>query len=120
MGMSAPGEIRLLAKLAAPDVGVVTNVGAVHLEFFPDVEAIARAKFELIETLGPDAWAVLNADDPRVRAFGDKIPGRVLSFGISQLAQFRARDLEPIQWEARTSLSRRKRTNAFPPVWSAR
>ncbi len=95
LGMSAPGEIRLLGKLAAPDVGVVTNVGAVHLEFFPDVEAIAQAKFELIETLGPDAWAVLNADDPRVRAFGDKIPGRVLSFGISPLAQFRACDLEP-------------------------
>src|SRR5262249_786498 len=58
MGMSAPGEIRLLASLAAPDVGVVTNVSGVHLEFFPDVDAIARAKYELIEMLGPQAWAV--------------------------------------------------------------
>jgi UDP-N-acetylmuramoyl-tripeptide--D-alanyl-D-alanine ligase len=93
LGMSSPGEIRWLAKFAAPDLGVVTNVSAVHLEFFRDVEAIARAKFELIETLGPEAWAVLNVDDSRVRAFGDQIPGRVLSFGISQPAHFRARDL---------------------------
>jgi len=50
-GSSAPGEIRLLATLAAPDVGVVTNVGAVHLEYFPDLDAIARAKRELIEML---------------------------------------------------------------------
>jgi UDP-N-acetylmuramoyl-tripeptide--D-alanyl-D-alanine ligase len=94
MGMSAPGEIRLLAELAAPDVGVVTNVGPVHLEFFPDVDAIARAKFELIETLPPRAWAVLNADDPRVRAFADRVPGCCITFGISEQANFQARDLE--------------------------
>ena len=94
MGMSGPGEIQLLAGLAAPDVGVVTNVSAVHLEFFPDVEAIARAKFELIELLGPHAWAVLNAEDPRVCSFGERLPGRVLYFGFSGPAHFQAQDLE--------------------------
>ncbi len=94
LGMSAPGEIRLLAKLAAPNVGVVTNVGPVHLEFFADVDAIARAKFELIETLPPGAWAVLNADDPRVRAFADRMPGCFITFGIAERANFQARDLE--------------------------
>ncbi len=93
MGMSAPGEIRLLASLAQPDLGVVTNVSAVHLEFFPDVDAIARAKYELIEMLGPRAWAVLNADDPRVSRFGDRMGGRVLYFGIDHPAHLRAQNL---------------------------
>src|SRR3970282_500858 len=57
LAMSAPGEIRLLAGLAAPQVGVVTNVSAAHLEFFPNVDAIARAKLELVEQLGPRSWA---------------------------------------------------------------
>ncbi len=93
LAMSGPGEIKLLAELAAPDVGVVTNVGPVHLEFFPDVEAIARAKFELIETLDERAWAVLNADDPRVSQFGQHMPNRVLTFGIDSPAHFQAREL---------------------------
>jgi UDP-N-acetylmuramoyl-tripeptide--D-alanyl-D-alanine ligase len=95
LGMSGPGEIRLLAELAAPEVGVVTNVGPVHLEFFPDVEAIARAKFELIETLGNHAWAVLNADDPRVSRFGERMGGRFLTFGIAHPADLRAESLSP-------------------------
>lgn len=95
LAMSAPGEIRLLAALAAPDLGVVTNVGPVHLEFFPDVDAIARAKYELIETLGERAWAVLNADDPRVARFGDRMPARAVYFGTSRSAGFRAEDLSP-------------------------
>ncbi len=95
LAMSAPGEIRLLAELAAPDVGVVTNVGPVHLEFFPDVEAIARAKFELIETLGERAWAVLNADDSRVARFGERMADRALYFGTSPAAEFRAQELSP-------------------------
>jgi UDP-N-acetylmuramoyl-tripeptide--D-alanyl-D-alanine ligase len=95
LAMSGPGEIRLLAALAAPDLGVVTNVGPVHLEFFPDVDAIARAKYELIETLGERAWAVLNADDPRVSHFGDCMPARAVYFGTSRSAGVRAEDLSP-------------------------
>ena len=94
LGMSAPGEIRLLATLAAPDIGVVTNVSAVHLEFFPDVEAIACAKYELIEELRPEAWAVLNADDARVRTFGNRMAGQTLYYGISHPAHFQALGLE--------------------------
>ncbi|MBI4479279.1 MAG: UDP-N-acetylmuramoyl-tripeptide--D-alanyl-D-alanine ligase [Acidobacteria bacterium] len=95
MAMSGPGEICLLANLAAPDLGVVTNVAPVHLEFFPDVEAIAKAKSELIEALGEQAWAVLNADDPRVSAFSARMPERVLYFGITHSAHFWARGLMP-------------------------
>ena len=51
MGMSHSGEIAALAKIAQPEIGVVTNVAPVHLEFFRSVAEIARAKFELIESL---------------------------------------------------------------------
>lgn len=94
LAMSGPGEIRLLARLADPGLGVVTNVGAAHLEFFPDVEAIARAKLELVEELDAQDWAVLNADDPRVAAFRKRMAGGVLTFGISRPAHFRAEGLE--------------------------
>ncbi|OFV95954.1 MAG: hypothetical protein A3F68_09400 [Acidobacteria bacterium RIFCSPLOWO2_12_FULL_54_10] len=89
-GMSAQEEIRALARIAAPDVAVVTNVGPVHLEFFPDVDAIARAKFELIEELHHQAFAVLNGDDRRVAKFGAGMEARTLYFGMGDKANFRA------------------------------
>ena len=68
MGMSAPGEIRELTRVAPPDVAVVTNIAPVHLEFFRDLDGIARAKKEILDGARPGAAAVLNADDPRVMA----------------------------------------------------
>ncbi len=93
LAMSAAGEIARLARIAEPDVGVVTNVAPAHLQFFDSVDAIARAKRELIDylaTRGEDAVAVLNADDERVRRFAEGFPGRVLTFGFSPDADFRA------------------------------
>jgi len=93
LAMSAAGEIARLARLAEPNVGVVTNVGAAHLQFFPSVDAIAMAKRELIDYLagtGPSAVAVLNEDDERVRKFAEGFPGRVLTFGFLPNAAFRA------------------------------
>jgi UDP-N-acetylmuramoyl-tripeptide--D-alanyl-D-alanine ligase len=81
MGMSAPGELRALATLAEPDVATITRVAPVHLEFFPSVDAIAEAKAEILEGLRPGGAAVLNADDPRVRAIGERFRGRVVWFG---------------------------------------
>jgi len=94
LGMSHRGELRRLAEIAEPEVGVVTQVAPVHLEFFSSVDEIALAKRELIEGLaGPDTVAVLNADDPRVARFAEVARGRVLTFGFSAGAQFRAENI---------------------------
>ncbi|MBV9280894.1 MAG: UDP-N-acetylmuramoyl-tripeptide--D-alanyl-D-alanine ligase, partial [Chloroflexi bacterium] len=68
MGMYAPGDIALLAEIARPRVGLVTNVAPIHLERMRSIERIARAKSELIAALPPDGLAVLNGDDPWTRA----------------------------------------------------
>jgi UDP-N-acetylmuramoyl-tripeptide--D-alanyl-D-alanine ligase len=95
MGMSRRGELARLAAIARPDVGVVTRVAPAHLEFFASIEEIALAKRELIEGLnGRESTAVLNADDPRVLAFGPYAPGRVLTYGIDAPAFFSAAAIE--------------------------
>ena len=95
LGMSHRGELRRLAEIAEPQVGVVTRVAPVHLEFFASIDEIALAKRELIEGLaGPETFAVLNADDPRVARFADVARGRVLTFGSGPGAQFRAEEIQ--------------------------
>jgi UDP-N-acetylmuramoyl-tripeptide--D-alanyl-D-alanine ligase len=95
MGMSRLGELKRLAAIAQPDVGVVTRVAPAHLEFFSSVDEIALAKRELIEGLnGHESTAVLNADDSRVAAFGAYAPGRVVTYGIEKPAFFTAEEIE--------------------------
>ncbi|MGH9790425.1 MAG: UDP-N-acetylmuramoyl-tripeptide--D-alanyl-D-alanine ligase [Candidatus Acidiferrales bacterium] len=114
LGMSRKGELARLAKIAEPEVGVVTNVAPVHLEFFASVDEIALAKRELIEGLaGAAPVAVLNADDARVEKFAEGFRGRVLRFGIEAAADFRAENV----------LVRRADGSAFDcvtPAWRAR
>lgn len=92
LGMSAPGEIRALARLAAPAVAILTRVAAVHLEFFPSLEAIAAAKAEILEGLAPAGSAVLNRDDPHVRRIGEHHTGRTIWFGRDAGSEVRAAD----------------------------
>jgi UDP-N-acetylmuramoyl-tripeptide--D-alanyl-D-alanine ligase len=95
MGMSRSGELSRLAEIARPDVGVVTRVAPAHLEFFASLEEIALAKRELIEGLnGRGSVAVLNVDDPLVAEFAAHAPGRVLTYGIANAADFRAEAIE--------------------------
>jgi len=95
LGMSRAGELMRLAEIARPDVGVVTRVAPVHLEFFASVEEIALAKRELIEGLaGPESVSVLNADDPLVARFAEVAPGRVITYGVAERADFRAENIQ--------------------------
>jgi len=87
MGMNHTGEIRYLARLAAPDVALINNAGAAHVEFLGSVEAVARAKGEIFEGLKPDGTAVINADDRHAGLWRELASGRsVVDFGIEHRA----------------------------------
>ena len=94
MGMSHAGEIRALAKIAKPEIGVVTNVAPVHLEFFDSIADIARAKYELVESLASSGTAVLNADDEYVSQFGRDFKGKVVMYGTRVTADVRAENVQ--------------------------
>lgn len=93
MGASGIGHLTYLTDIAPPDVAVVLVVGHAHLEGFGGIEAVARAKAELVAGLAPDGVAVLNADDPRVLAMASQAPGAVATFGTTAGADVRAVDL---------------------------
>jgi UDP-N-acetylmuramoyl-tripeptide--D-alanyl-D-alanine ligase len=95
MGMNHKGEIAQLARIAPPNFAVVTNVAAVHLEFFPSLDAIGEAKAELIEGLRSEGAAALNADDPRVIRMREKRNDiEYRTFGIENKADVMARDIK--------------------------
>jgi UDP-N-acetylmuramoyl-tripeptide--D-alanyl-D-alanine ligase len=94
MGMNHAGEIRALGNLAHHDLAVVTSVGPVHLEFFDSVAGIARAKYEIIETLHAGGVAVLNADDEYVSQFGRDFKGKVVTFGLHRPADVSAQNVQ--------------------------
>jgi UDP-N-acetylmuramoyl-tripeptide--D-alanyl-D-alanine ligase len=94
MGMNHAGEIRALGTLAHHDLAVVTTVAPVHLEFFGSLAEIARAKYEIIETLPTGGVAVLNADDEYVSQFGRDFKGKVVTFGIKRSADVSAQKIK--------------------------
>jgi len=94
MGMNHAGEIRALGALAHHDLAVVTTVAPVHLEFFGSLKEIARAKYEIIETLHSGGVAVLNADDEYVCQFGRDFKGKVVTFGTRRAADVSARNIK--------------------------
>ena len=83
MGARGVGHIRHLAGITPPAIGAVLNVGSAHVGEFGSVEAIARAKGELVEALGPDGWAVLNADDPLVSAMATRTSAHLAAFSLT-------------------------------------
>ncbi len=100
MGMSTPGELRLLADLVDPEIVMFMAVRAVHLANFKSIEEIAAAKAELVEGMRPDATLVYNADDPLVVRHSLRHPGPKIAYGmLSPGAQVRGR-IEPFpDWE---------------------
>jgi UDP-N-acetylmuramoyl-tripeptide--D-alanyl-D-alanine ligase len=94
MGARGPGHLTYLCEIAPPRVAVVVNVGVAHIGEFGSVEAIAAAKSELIRALAPGGIAVLNADDPRVRAMASLTDATVVLAGESPDATVRASSVE--------------------------
>lgn len=81
-GAYAFGELTLLAEIAQPKIGVVTNIHPVHIKRMGSIEAIAETKTELVAALPSDGAAILNGDDPRVRAMADRTNARTITYGL--------------------------------------
>ncbi|MEW5720031.1 MAG: UDP-N-acetylmuramoyl-tripeptide--D-alanyl-D-alanine ligase [Chloroflexota bacterium] len=96
MGMYALGEIKTLCEIAQPRIGVVTNVGPTHLERLGTIERIAQAKAELVDALPREGYAILNGDDPRVRAMKAQTRARVFSYGLDSRCDLWADDIESL------------------------
>ena len=97
IGMRGLGQIAAMAPMAAPTVGVVTNVGETHIELLGSLDNIAKAKAELVEAIPAGGTVVLNADDPRVSAMREKAAAgvAVATFGESGGADVRGTEIEP-------------------------
>ncbi|HKC19453.1 MAG TPA: Mur ligase family protein, partial [Candidatus Dormibacteraeota bacterium] len=103
MGLQRPGDIARLAALAKPVIGVVTNVGVVHMEFFSSREELARSKGELVAALPDAGLAVLNADNQFYPLLAQMTTARVVSFGAED-GDYRVEGYEPDREGARFSI----------------
>jgi len=90
MGVDQQGQTRRLCEIARPTIGIITNIGPDHLEFFGSMEGSAQAKAELLDHLSENGTAILNADDPYFDYLAARTQCRVVSFGLSEKADVRA------------------------------
>jgi len=93
MGMNHKGEIAQMAGLTHPDIGVYTNIGPVHIEFFGTIEKIAEAKRELLENVKPGGSIVINVDNKYVMDISRDFQGKKITYGIDHDAEFRGTDI---------------------------
>ena len=105
LGTNRPGEISALTAVAAPEVGIVTNVSASHLEGLKDEDGIAREKSSLLAGLEGRRLSVLNRDDPYYDRLAAAASGPVVTFGICHRAEYTAThihvDFEGVSFEVR-------------------
>jgi UDP-N-acetylmuramoyl-tripeptide--D-alanyl-D-alanine ligase len=94
LGMNHFGEIRRLADICKPDIGVITNVGPAHLEGVGSIEGVARAKGELLEHIKPDGTVVLNADDIHLGHLAENCKHKRCFFGFCKTADVGAENVE--------------------------
>ncbi|MEK7167603.1 MAG: Mur ligase family protein, partial [Patescibacteria group bacterium] len=92
MAVDHPGDMDYLVDLALPKIGVVANIGAVHLEYFKTVERIAKEKAKIVTRI-KDGWAVLNADNELVLGIKDQVKCPVLTYGLGSKADLRAQEI---------------------------
>jgi UDP-N-acetylmuramoyl-tripeptide--D-alanyl-D-alanine ligase len=117
LGMNHAGEIRDMTRICEPTVGVITNVGPAHVEYFRNVDAIARAKGELYRNIR-GGTIVVNADDPRVVRQARGIKGRQITFGTGRGVRVRAERVlqKGIAGQAFTLVVNGKRTRVSLPI----
>ncbi|MFL5335096.1 MAG: UDP-N-acetylmuramoyl-tripeptide--D-alanyl-D-alanine ligase, partial [Geminicoccaceae bacterium] len=94
MGTYGPGDIALLAGIARPDIGIVTNIGPSHLERMGSLSVVAQAKSELVQALPADGYAILNIDDPLVRPMANVTSARPFFYGLDRAAALYADQIE--------------------------
>jgi UDP-N-acetylmuramoyl-tripeptide--D-alanyl-D-alanine ligase len=94
MGMSAAGEIKRLAEIAKPDIGVITNISAGHLDQLKTVKDVQAAKGELFDSLKEEGTAIVNADDPLVFELAKSLRAKKITYGIEQPADVQASNIQ--------------------------
>ncbi len=93
LGASHPGDIAEIASLALPDVAVITNVSAAHLEFFKDLETVYKTKTEIVDCIAPGGCLVYNIDDEMLSRLAE-YKGKSISFGFSDRADLHILETE--------------------------
>ncbi|MFA7208851.1 MAG: Mur ligase family protein [Parcubacteria group bacterium] len=91
MGADRPGDMKYLTGFIRPDVAVITDVSSSHMEFFKNIEGVAKEKSVLVKELGPKGLAVTNVDNPYVAKINP--PCDAVTFGFSEEAEMRATDI---------------------------
>jgi len=104
LGMNAFGEIARLTQICQPDVGLITNIGPAHIEFFGSLEKISQAKGELYDQMKPEAVAIINLDDPYCLKLASR-RRRIITFGLTEGADLRGENIR--QEEMKTSFTLR-------------
>lgn len=96
MGMSEMGEIKLLADLAGPNIGVLTNIGPAHLESLGDLEGVQKAKGELIDALPPEGALIFNGDDEYLPDMAQQYQGKKVPFGFGPDNMIRGQEMRVV------------------------
>ena len=94
MGTNAPGEIRRLSEIGAPDVAAIINISKTHLEGLKSIEGVAQAKAEILENLSKGGVFVYNADNPWCAKIASRFKGKTVGFGFSSQAHIRCTDVK--------------------------
>ena len=99
MGMSAAGEIKRLAEIAQPQIGVLTNISEGHLVHLKTLKKVQAAKGELYDSLSEDGTAIVNADDPLVLELARSVRAKVVTYGVHNEADVKAENISSLGQE---------------------
>jgi len=100
LGTNSRGEIARLARIAAPDIALITNIGLAHLEGFGDLAGVAAEKKDLFRELPAAGTMIVNRDDPFLKDAGPGWPVRVVTFGLREAAAVSADGIVPVRMPA--------------------